>query len=147
MSFILFFFFFQAEDGIRDSSVTGVQTCALPISTASVLSQFRPLSRPPADVIRFIQIPSIRAPLGPRDRTDGSCGSAGWRSDCAKCLWRNLLPIRQCAAGPSRTKTFFQTPFDNSAVTVFHAWRTCSCEGMAACDLSGLETKATSNSG
>src|SRR5260370_42140058 len=28
---MLFFFFFQAEDGIRDSSVTGVQTCALPI--------------------------------------------------------------------------------------------------------------------
>src|SRR5206468_6699787 len=28
----LFFFFFQAEDGIRDLIVTGVQTCALPIS-------------------------------------------------------------------------------------------------------------------
>ena len=28
---IFFFFFFQAEDGIRDTSVTGVQTCALPI--------------------------------------------------------------------------------------------------------------------
>src|SRR5215217_9770669 len=28
----LFFFFFQAEDGIRDIGVTGVQTCALPIS-------------------------------------------------------------------------------------------------------------------
>src|SRR5437879_8726383 len=27
----LVFFFFQAEDGIRDTSVTGVQTCALPI--------------------------------------------------------------------------------------------------------------------
>src|SRR5205085_5082201 len=27
----LFFFFFQAEDGIRDLTVTGVQTCALPI--------------------------------------------------------------------------------------------------------------------
>src|SRR5256884_4640516 len=27
----LFFFFFQAEDGIRDVAVTGVQTCALPI--------------------------------------------------------------------------------------------------------------------
>ena len=26
------FFFFQAEDGIRDYKVTGVQTCALPIS-------------------------------------------------------------------------------------------------------------------
>src|SRR6266496_5816020 len=29
---LLFFFFFQAEDGIRDLYVTGVQTCALPIS-------------------------------------------------------------------------------------------------------------------
>src|SRR5256885_13120696 len=29
---ISFFFFFQAEDGIRDYKVTGVQTCALPIS-------------------------------------------------------------------------------------------------------------------
>src|SRR2546426_12263017 len=28
---MLFFFFFQAEDGIRDYKVTGVQTCALPI--------------------------------------------------------------------------------------------------------------------
>src|SRR2546426_6922998 len=28
------FFFFQAEDGIRDYKVTGVQTCALPIFTA-----------------------------------------------------------------------------------------------------------------
>src|SRR5207248_3552511 len=28
-----FFFFFQAEDGIRDRTVTGVQTCALPISS------------------------------------------------------------------------------------------------------------------
>src|SRR5260221_9003435 len=28
---LLFFFFFQAEDGIRDHCVTGVQTCALPI--------------------------------------------------------------------------------------------------------------------
>src|SRR5260370_9565877 len=30
--YLVFLFFFQAEDGIRDSSVTGVQTCALPIS-------------------------------------------------------------------------------------------------------------------
>src|SRR5258708_14899579 len=30
--FCLWFFFFQAEDGIRDDLVTGVQTCALPIS-------------------------------------------------------------------------------------------------------------------
>src|SRR2546425_6954600 len=30
--FVCYFFFFQAEDGIRDKLVTGVQTCALPIS-------------------------------------------------------------------------------------------------------------------
>src|SRR2546422_9816698 len=30
--YYFFFFFFQAEDGIRDVAVTGVQTCALPIS-------------------------------------------------------------------------------------------------------------------
>src|SRR6266436_4696071 len=30
----VFFFFFQAEDGIRDVAVTGVQTCALPILSA-----------------------------------------------------------------------------------------------------------------
>src|SRR5690606_8884875 len=34
MSFVVFFFFFQAEDGIRDFHVTGVQTCALPIYKA-----------------------------------------------------------------------------------------------------------------
>src|SRR2546427_9385061 len=31
---LCWFFFFQAEDGIRDLTVTGVQTCALPIWTA-----------------------------------------------------------------------------------------------------------------
>src|SRR5207247_7245821 len=34
----LFFFFFQAEDGIRDPLVTGVQTCALPIFPAGTTS-------------------------------------------------------------------------------------------------------------
>src|SRR5689334_25096842 len=31
------FFFFQAEDGIRDGTVTGVQTCALPISGSTTV--------------------------------------------------------------------------------------------------------------
>src|SRR2546430_11114466 len=35
---IVFFFFFQAEDGIRDLTVTGVQTCALPISYRMMIS-------------------------------------------------------------------------------------------------------------
>src|SRR6266581_7429329 len=37
---MLFFFFFQAEDGIRDGRVTGVQTCALPISYGTNAAQF-----------------------------------------------------------------------------------------------------------
>src|SRR5256885_10460989 len=38
----LVFFFFQAEDGIRDYKVTGVQTCALPISPRAPSAQRRP---------------------------------------------------------------------------------------------------------
>src|SRR5262249_56565115 len=40
----VFIFFFQAEDGIRDWSVTGVQTCALPIS-ANISAPSRACSR------------------------------------------------------------------------------------------------------
>src|SRR5438093_9853875 len=43
--FFFFFFFFQAEDGIRDWSVTGVQTCALPISVGAAPGRAR-LRRP-----------------------------------------------------------------------------------------------------
>src|SRR5256885_6340575 len=50
-------FFFQAEDGIRDYKVTGVQTCALPISA-------RPGSvaaRPPNGELRQIQVAQVPA--------------------------------------------------------------------------------------
>src|SRR5256886_12666510 len=43
----LLFFFFQAEDGIRDLTVTGVQTCALPISRGSDSRSGFPHSRGP----------------------------------------------------------------------------------------------------
>src|SRR5689334_24598503 len=38
-------FFFQAEDGIRDGTVTGVQTCALPISRRSSVVTSEPAER------------------------------------------------------------------------------------------------------
>src|SRR5690348_17712128 len=44
--FSVVFFFFQAEDGIRDGRVTGVQTCALPISSKSMSSQRMPSTSP-----------------------------------------------------------------------------------------------------
>src|SRR5690606_40056050 len=40
------FFFFQAEDGIRDFHVTGVQTCALPISALRAAPATRQLNEP-----------------------------------------------------------------------------------------------------
>src|SRR5437879_9781026 len=43
-----FLFFFQAEDGIRDTSVTGVQTCALPICPHGVLELQHPEGQPAA---------------------------------------------------------------------------------------------------
>src|ERR1022692_1572232 len=39
---MFFFFFFQAEDGIRDYKVTGVQTCALPISVTFFSKEAKP---------------------------------------------------------------------------------------------------------
>src|SRR5258708_17243299 len=60
-------FFFQAEDGIRDDLVTGVQTCALPISLPqprSELSKYAPR-------ILTIQIPQDRIGdiIGPKGKT------------------------------------------------------------------------------
>src|SRR5438876_4556529 len=65
-SFVFFFFFFfQAEDGIRDGRVTGVQTCALPISRlARGTGSF---SAPP------FPVPAGRSP-DPRPRAASSCG-------------------------------------------------------------------------
>src|SRR5690554_5649590 len=53
--FFCFFFFFQAEDGIRDADVTGVQTCALPIS----LWCFAFLTGMSASVVRAVMMFSI----------------------------------------------------------------------------------------
>src|SRR5262250_3832976 len=69
VSTFFIFFFFQAEDGIRDTSVTGVQTCALPIwrGPRGHGPRTRPGVRPGADR------------SGARD----SRGILGWRVVCA----------------------------------------------------------------
>src|SRR5438876_5050205 len=50
-------FFFQAEDGIRDGRVTGVQTCALPIWTICVLGAF---TRSPPFPALFVLVKELR---------------------------------------------------------------------------------------
>src|SRR5437762_4019138 len=63
--FIFLFFFFQAEDGIRDTSVTGVQTCALPISIIKMkpatLSAVRRGDAPKGDVLGTARTAGILA--------------------------------------------------------------------------------------
>ena len=52
--FFCFVFFFQAEDGIRDTSVTGVQTCALPIYLGDTGAAFIAVPQiPPRNVTWF----------------------------------------------------------------------------------------------
>ena len=52
------FFFFQAEDGIRDYKVTGVQTCALPISCHAEPTSYTKMCVVPL-LIRQRQLPKI----------------------------------------------------------------------------------------
>src|SRR5437660_5913508 len=51
--FVVFIFFFQAEDGIRDGHVTGVQTCALPIYLDTEGLEGRALRRVQTDLDRW----------------------------------------------------------------------------------------------
>src|SRR6266566_9620923 len=84
------YFFFQAEDGIRDYKVTGVQTCALPISLAPAGPKTvgRRLSSPdaPGSPWRAAAIPRDCATAGPgarprlpasRPSTPGTLGTNG----------------------------------------------------------------------
>src|SRR2546430_10547136 len=67
MLVLSFFFFFQAEDGIRDLTVTGVQTCALPIS--------------------FVAMPCICRLLGERDhRSTIRLATNAWHRSLAPSL-------------------------------------------------------------
>src|SRR5437016_8847345 len=53
--------FFQAEDGIRDWSVTGVQTCALPISSPTSFTTFLVPSRIAVQWAQTLKCASMRA--------------------------------------------------------------------------------------
>src|SRR2546429_4417436 len=70
---IIFFFFFQAEDGIRDVAVTGVQTCALPIcqpisATLREVQERTSLLRETEE--RFVSLILNRLPPTPPNRSE-----------------------------------------------------------------------------
>src|SRR5947208_10817181 len=98
------FFFFQAEDGIRDDLVTGVQTCALPILTLrrrspATTRASAPCARADSSTTRSATSPTCRrcdrasgdeggsgggfraTPARSEERRGGKGGRSGWRRD------------------------------------------------------------------
>src|SRR5229473_5349084 len=91
MSYIVlsFFFFFQAEDGIRDKLVTGVQTCALPISPIWALALATRLS---AAAI------SGRLSSSSEGTLIGTCGGGAVRGSGGRLNSAGGFPIRIATA-------------------------------------------------
>src|SRR5688572_33097516 len=94
-------FFFQAEDGIRGLTVTGVQTCALPI-----------LNTPAGAGLRVHRRPRAERRGGPRDREIG-------RASCRERV--------QTTAGSGRLKTkAIRAPAATSSCI---CWQACRSSG------------------
>src|SRR2546430_9669866 len=87
---LVVFFFFQAEDGIRDLTVTGVQTCALPISVRSL---------PWSCSTEFIRAPATTG----RPRSAAASGA------------RNTT----CASPPDRKSTRLNSSHSQTSYAVF----------------------------
>src|SRR6266481_7249794 len=77
-----FFFFFQAEDGIRDGTVTGVQTCALPILGLHAPEE------------EGCSAHRARARLPGRHRERARCAAPRSRLSCAR-EWEDLFRLGQ----------------------------------------------------
>src|SRR5207248_6215246 len=106
-------FFFQAEDGIRDRTVTGVQTCALPISDVDALralssAELRALGRLPEPMIRrrgdrgFRVVKIGRASCRERGSKTEAGGSAiaNGQQRARPRLFADTRPTRQRLAPP-----------------------------------------------
>src|SRR6266536_5210633 len=92
MQYIYIYFFFQAEDGIRDPLVTGVQTCALPICRSAP----RRRAEPPAP--------------GARARLDGA--AVGWTRSRGGSAPRRLAGDAGRRSRPLRARPVRRLPVD-----------------------------------
>src|SRR6476620_12158304 len=97
-----FVVFFQAEDGIRDIGVTGVQTCALPISCGSGSSRAS-ATHPTCSVSPT----SPRARRRSEERRVGKECRSGWSPD----HYKQRGPGKICTSGG-----YITTPTDDAAV-------------------------------
>src|SRR5690625_2433096 len=118
LKFIVYFFFFQAEDGIRDGHVTGVQTCALPIFHVAVEAAELGGSEvgDPRVVTTVVQAPTLR--VEELDERVGICRAARLRARC-QCVHGGDHLHRSCLLPPGgRPRTY---------ASVGYGTVTCAC--------------------
>src|SRR5215475_4236020 len=106
--YLCFFFFFQAEDGIRDFHVTGVQTCALPISIATIARACEAFDRT-GDVTVLLADDVIAAAADAQERSDLTTSSLFplliERPIARASAWYEIMPRSQSPV-PGRHGTF-----------------------------------------
>src|SRR5260370_18790288 len=141
----IIFFFFQAEDGIRDSSVTGVQTCALPISLPLPASgkcapptATAPIFTPTAAVRSLRRSPVWPLALASNCATCISPSPAWKISFCTipegacanelESLFRHARARRSCR--PPQLRGALLSTFFAAADARFHLWRCHRCRGL-----------------
>src|SRR5215469_16404623 len=110
---IFFFFFFQAEDGIRDLYVTGVQTCALPICSGGTISRYTPRRRcsvPSGECMRAEKAPPTRSlpwfSLKVNPRGQDHCASSSGSVQARNTSSRGALKVRRMFSSRSAVALF-----------------------------------------
>src|SRR5207249_8175457 len=92
---IVLFFFFQAEDGIRDRNVTGVQTCALPISSTPGGKPPRGIDGVLREIGRQPEEPRGGFPPGVEVLDSNRIRMTSLKMDesshCTRAMWRGII--------------------------------------------------------
>src|SRR5947207_13845765 len=101
----LLFFFFQAEDGIRDHCVTGVQTCALPISTGGVYTVPATVPSPATVTITAVSVADpTRSGLATITITAPSGGGGGGALDVLSLIALTLGGLTRAISRPYNSR-------------------------------------------
>src|SRR5438034_7467144 len=115
MWFFICFFFFQAEDGIRDHCVTGVQTCALPIWWRGGTDG---IARCPAGGRRRVRHAGLRCPARasrPEHRSEEHTSELQSHSDLVcRLLLEKKKKQQRAQPPPPRRLTPIMTPNSNA---------------------------------
>src|SRR5690606_16895140 len=137
-------FFFQAEDGIRDFHVTGVQTCALPISYRALSPEARvhpsptcTTNMPSTAKPRATSMPTRRSPPDPRRPRAGEgepfAAAAGGSPPPARSAARPAEPSAEgSGSGTGRSASTAVSPGPSEELGMFGTLRASPAEAVIA---------------